>query len=245
MYIDFTGLAMDQIANQAAKIRYMFGGKCEVPMVIRTPIGGGRGYAGQHSQSLESWFLHVPGLKVAVPSTPYDVKGLIKTAIRDDNPVLFVEHQLLYSGKQYRGPVPGEEYTIPFGVADVKREGSDITLVAYSRMVHVALEAAAKLAAEGVEAEVVDPRTLVPLDMDTITASVRKTGRAVVIAQCPLTGGSTAEIASRIQNEAFDYLDAPVQRIGAPDCPSPMSPVLEAVYLPDADRVVAAAKAIL
>jgi 2-oxoisovalerate dehydrogenase E1 component len=245
MYIDFTGLAMDQIANQAAKIRYMFGGKCKVPMVIRTPIGGGRGYAGQHSQSLESWFMHVPGLRLVVPSTPYDVKGLIKTAIRDDNPVLFVEHQLLYSGKQYRGPVPEEEYTIPMGVADVKRPGKDVTIVAYSRMVHVSLAAAAKLAEEGIEAEVVDPRTLVPLDMDTILASVQKTGRVVVVAQCPITGSSTAEITAQIQEQGFDYLDAPIQRVAAPDCTSPMSPVLEKAYLPDEDKIIAAVKRIL
>jgi len=245
MYIDFVGLAMDQIANQAAKVRYMFGGRAEVPLVIRTQIGGGKGYAGQHSQSLESWFTHVPGLKIAIPSTPYDVKGLLKTAIRDNDPVVFIEHQLLYSGKEYKQVVPEEEYTIPFGVGDIKRSGKDITIVSYSRLVHEALAAAEALAAEGVEAEVIDPRTLFPLDIDMIIESVRKTGRVVLAAQSCRTGSFLAEVAAQIQERAFDYLDAPIMRVGAYDCPPPMSPSLENEFLPNAEKIAAAARQIL
>ncbi|MFH1706895.1 MAG: dehydrogenase E1 component subunit alpha/beta [Planctomycetota bacterium] len=239
MYIDFTTIAMDQIVNQAAKIRYMFGGMATVPMVIRVPIGGGKGYAGQHSQSLESWFTHVPGLKVVAPASPRDAKGLLKTAIRDDNPVMFIEHQLLYGEKSIKETVPLEEYTIPFGVADIKRPGKDVTIVTYSYMVVIALQAAAKLAAEhGVEAEVVDLRTLNPLDINTVVASVRKTGKAIVLAQSCRTGSFAAEIASQIQELAFDHLDAPVRRIGAKDSPPPMSPTLEEAFLPQAADVV-------
>ncbi|MBM4048935.1 MAG: dehydrogenase, partial [Planctomycetes bacterium] len=245
MYIDFVGLAMDQIANQAAKVKYMFGGHASVPLVIRTQIGGGKGYAGQHSQSLESWFTHVPGLKVVAPSTPYDAKGLLKTAIRDDNPVIFIEHQLLYSGKQYKCVVPQEEYTIPFGVADIKRPGKDVTIISYSRMVHVALDAAKKLAAEGIEAEVIDPRTLYPLDLATLLESLKKTGRVVIVAQACLTGSFSGEIASQLMDKGFDYLDAPIKRIGACDCPPPMSPSLENEFLPDEADIIAAVKEVL
>ena len=245
MYIDFAGLAMDQIANQAAKVKYMFGGRAEVPFVLRTQIGGGKGYAGQHSQSLESWFTQVPGLKVAVPSTPYDAKGLLKTAIRDNNPVVFIEHQLLYSGKEYKQVVPEEEYTIPFGVGDVKRAGKDVTIVSYSRMVHEALAAAELLAEDGVEAEVIDPRTLFPFDVDLIIESVRKTGRLVLVAQSCRTGNFAGEIAAQVQELGFDYLDAPIMRVGAYDCPPPMSPTLEDEFLPNAQKIAAAARQVL
>ena len=212
MYIDFSALAMDQIVNQAAKVRYMFGGKASVPLVMRTQGGGGRGNAAQHSQSLEAWFVHVPGLIVVQPSTPYDAKGLLKSAIRDDNPVIFIEHKLLYNTN---GPVPREEYLIPLGVADIKRPGKDVTIVATSRMVLFALEAAEKLAADGIDAEVIDPRTLKPLDLPTIVQSVEKTGRLVVVNEGPLTGGFTAEVAARVQREAFDWLDAPIMQVAS------------------------------
>ncbi len=238
MYIDFTTIAMDQLVNQAAKIRYMFGGHGTVPFVLRVPIGGGKGYAGQHSQSLESFFTHVPGIKVVVPSTPYDAKGLLKTAIRDDNPVLFVEHQLLYSDKDIKQEVPTDDYTIPFGVADIKREGSDVTIVTYSHMVHKTLAAAAELAEQGIEAEVIDLRTLNPLDIQTIVDSVKKTGKVLVAAQACRTGSFSAEVASQIQELAFDYLDMPVMRIGAKDTPPPMSPTLEEVFLPQSSDIV-------
>jgi len=242
MFSDFLTLAMDQIVNQAAKIRYMTGGQAKVPLVIRTTMGAGRGTAAQHSQSLQAWVAHIPGLKVAMPSTPYDAKGLLKTAIRDDNPVIIFEEKMLYALK---GPVPNHEYTIPFGVADVKREGSDVTLVATSSMVHVAIQAAEMLAQENISAEVVDPRTLKPLDRETIVSSVKKTSRAVVIDQGYLSYGVTAEIASIIADEAFDYLDAPVKRIGATDVPVPFAPVLELATIPTEQMVVETVKGLL
>lgn len=241
MFSDFLTLAMDQIVNQAAKLRYMTGGQAKVPLVIRTTLGAGSGSAAQHSQSLQAWMAHTPGLKVVMPSTPYDAKGLMKTAIRDDNPVIFFEDKMMYG---LEGPVPIHEYTIPFGVADVKVEGSDVTLVATSSMVHVAIQAAEMLAGENINAEVVDPRTLTPLDTETIVNSVKKTSRAVVIDEGYLSYGVTAEIASIIADEAFDYLDAPVKRIGASDVPVPFAPVLEFATIPTEQVVVETVRAL-
>jgi pyruvate/2-oxoglutarate/acetoin dehydrogenase E1 component len=238
MYIDFSALAMDQIANQAAKAHYMFGGKTRVPLVMRTQGGGGRGNAAQHSQSLEMWYVHVPGLIVVQPSTPYDAKGLLKSAIRNDNPVIFIEHKLLYNTT---GPVPEEEYLVPIGVADVKREGRDVTIVATSRMVLFALKAAEMLAERGVDAEVIDPRTLKPLDLETIVRSVQKTGRLVVVNEGALTGGFTAEVAARVQRAAFDWLDAPILQVASEDVPLPYSGVLELEAIPSEQDIVNAA----
>jgi pyruvate/2-oxoglutarate/acetoin dehydrogenase E1 component len=239
LYIDFSTLAMDQIVNQAAKAHYMFGGKARVPLVVRTQGGGGRGNAAQHSQSLEMWYVHIPGLIVVQPSTPYDAKGLLKSAIRDDNPVVFIEHKLLYNST---GPVPEEEYLVPIGVADVKRSGRDVTIVATSRMVLLALEAAEQLAQERIDAEVIDPRTLKPLDTDTIVRSVQKTGRLVVVNEGHRTGGFTAEVAARIQGLAFDWLDAPIAQVATEDVPLPYSGPLELAALPTVDGIVRAAK---
>ncbi|MCS5613075.1 MAG: alpha-ketoacid dehydrogenase subunit beta [Candidatus Poribacteria bacterium] len=239
MFGDFTTLAMDQMVNQAAKTHYMSGGKLRVPMVIRTTMGAGRRSAAQHSQSLHAWYSHIPGLKVAIPSTPYDAKGLMKTAIREDNPVVIVEDKMMYSLK---GIVPNEEYTIPLGVADVKRVGKDITLVATSQMVHLALEASQKLAELDISAEVVDPRTTFPLDKQTLIDSVKKTSRAIVIDQGYQRYGVTGEIASVIADGAFYYLDAPVKRIGAMDVPIPFSPVLEDLTIPSVPDIVEMAK---
>jgi 2-oxoisovalerate dehydrogenase E1 component len=236
MYVDFTPLAMDQIANQGAKNRYMFGGKTTVPMVVRTQGGTGRCIAAHHSQSLEALWIHFPGIYVVMPSTPYDAKGLLKTAIRDDNPVMFIEHKSLYG---MEGFVPDEEYVIPFGVADVKREGSDITVITYSRMVHEVLAAAEQLAQQGVSAEVIDLRTLKPLDMETIAESVRKTGRVCCVSEAYRTGSFASELAARIQEELFDWLDAPVARICGADAPIPMSEVLEQKAVPGVDSIVA------
>jgi pyruvate/2-oxoglutarate/acetoin dehydrogenase E1 component len=235
LYIDFSTLAMDQIVNQAAKAHYMFGGKARVPMVVRTQGGGGRGNAAQHSQSLEMWYVHTPGLIVIQPSTPYDAKGLLKSAIRDDNPVVFIEHKLLYNTT---GPVPDEEYLIPIGVADVKRPGDDVTIVATSRMVLFALNAAEELAQQGIEAEVIDPRTLKPLDMDTIVRSVEKTGRLVVVNEGHLTGGFTAEVAARVQREAFDWLDAPIMQVATEDVPLPYNGRLELEAIPNQQDII-------
>jgi pyruvate/2-oxoglutarate/acetoin dehydrogenase E1 component len=242
MFCDLLTLAMDQIANQAAKLHYMTGGQARVPLVIRTTIGAGRGAAAQHSQSLQAWVAHVPGLKVVMPSTPYDAKGLLKSAIRDDNPVIFLEDKLSYG---LQGAVPGEEYVIPLGVADVKRAGDDVTLIATSSMVQVALQAADLLSEEDVSAEVIDPRSLKPLDKETFLASVRKTGRAVIIDQGCRKYGVTAEIAAIIADEAFNYLDAPVKRIGAMDVPVPMVPVLEKETVPNKQQVVETVRGLL
>jgi len=239
MFGDFSTLVMDQMVNQAAKTHYMSGGKLSVPLVMRTTMGAGRRSAAQHSQSLHVWFSHIPGLKVAVPSTPYDAKGLMKTAIRDNNPVVIFEDKMMY---QLKGPVPAEEYTLPFGVADIKRVGTDITLVATSSMVHVALEAAGKLAEIEISAEVVDPRTTAPLDRTALIESAKKTSRAIVIDEGHEAYGVTAEIASVIADGAFYYLDAPVKRMGAMDVPIPFSPVLEDLTIPTADGVVEMAK---
>jgi len=242
MFGDLTALAMDQIANQAAKLRYMFGGQTKVPLVIRTPFGAGVNIASHHSQSLEAWFMHTSGLKVAMPSTPDDAKGLLKTAIRDDNPVMFFEHKLLYPIK---GQVPEEEYTIPFGVADVKREGKDVTIVATLYMVHKALVAAKELGEQGVEAEVIDPRTIAPLDKKAIINSIKKTGRLVIVSEDCKTAGVSAEIAALVAEEALDYLDAPIKRVAEPDTPIPFSPPLEQFVIPNEKSIIKAVKEIV
>lgn len=242
MFGDLTALAMDQIANQAAKIRYMFGGQVSCPLVIRTPFGAGVNIASHHSQSLEAWFMHVPGLQVAVPSTPFDAKGLLKTAIRGNNPVLFCEHKLLYP---VQGDVPEEEFLIPFGHADVKREGSDVTVVATMYMVHKALAAAEELGQEGLSVEVVDPRTLTPLDKNRIINSVKKTGRVVIVSEDCKTGGVSAEIAAVIAEEAIDYLDAPIRRVTAPDTPIPFSPPLEQYVIPNEKTIADTIKEVM
>jgi len=239
MFGDFITLAMDQIVNQAAKVHYMSGGKLKVPLVVRTTMGATRRSAAQHSQSLHAWVSHVPGLKVALPSTPYDAKGLLKTAIRDDNPVVFFEDKMMY---QLKGLVPEGEYTLPFGAADIKRPGTDISLVATSSMVQVALAAAEMLEQLGISAEVVDPRTTFPLDKQTLVESAKKTSRAIVIDEGYERYGVTAEIASVIADGAFYYLDAPVKRMGAMDVPVPFSPVLEDLTVPTAASVVELAK---
>jgi acetoin:2,6-dichlorophenolindophenol oxidoreductase subunit beta len=232
MFIDFTTVAMDMIVNQMAKIHYMFGGRGKVPMVLRTNIGAGRGAAAQHSQSFHSFFMHIPGLIVVTPSTPYDAKGLMNTAIQNDNPVIFVEHKKLYVTK---GDVPEEFYTIPFGKADLKRQGKDITIVATHAMVGRSLSVAEEFGKEGIEIEIVDPRTLVPLDKNTILDSVKKTGRLIVADEGPVTCGVSAEISAIIAEEAVEYLQAPILRVGSPDTPVPFSPPLEKIYIPDED----------
>lgn len=240
MFMDFTTLAAEQLVNQAAKIRFMFGGRAKVPLVLRTPAGSGTGAAAQHSQSLENWFVHVPGLKVVMPSTPYDAKGLLLASIRDDNPVIFVEHKLLYKVK---GPVPEEPYTIPLSTAEVKREGRDLTIVATSIMVKRSLEAAEQLAREGIEAEVVDPRTLKPLDGETIIRSVMKTGRVLIVHEACKTGGYGGELAAVIaEGEAFDYLDAPIIRLAGRDMPIPYNRTLEYHTVPQVENIVEAAR---
>ena len=243
MYMDFLLMAGDQVSNQAAKWHYMSGAQVEVPLVIRASIGGGKGYGGQHSQTLESSVANIPGMYIVYPSTPYDAKGMMKSAIRDNNPVLFLESQLLYGAK---GPVPEEEYLVPLGIAEVKRVGSDITLVGWGPAIPDALKAAVRLKAElGVSAEVVDIRCLIPLDKETIIASVQKTGRCVVLSQTVTIGSFMGEIVATIQENAFDYLDAPIMRVGAKDGIAPQSHVLEAVFLPNANDIFQAAKAIL
>jgi pyruvate/2-oxoglutarate/acetoin dehydrogenase E1 component len=239
MYVDFSAIAMDQIVNQVAKVRYMFGGKAKASLVIRTQGGAGRSSAAQHAQSLEAWFVHIPGLKVVQPSTPYDAKGLLKAAIRDDNPVLFLEHKLLYP---VQGPVPEEEYLIPLGQADIKRPGSDVTAVATSRMVHRTLAAAETLASEGIDVEVVDPRTLNPLDEETILASVRKTQRLVVVYEAYERCGIGAEIAALVANKGLDFLDAPIERVAALNTPVPFNPKLENYVIPNEERIIAGIK---
>jgi pyruvate/2-oxoglutarate/acetoin dehydrogenase E1 component len=242
MYVDFTACAMDQIVNQVAKMHYMSGGKLRIPLVIRTHGGGGRGNAAQHSQNLEAWFLHVPGLKIVMPSTPADAKGLLTTAIRDDNPVLFIEHKLLYATK---GKVPDGEHLIPLGQADIKRVGKDVTVVTISHMVLKALQAAERLAAEGIDAEVIDLRTLAPLDLGRVLDSVRKTNRVVIVHEACRRGGFGGELAALIQEEAFDFLDAPIQRVGALDVPIPYSKPMEEYVIPDEARIVEVVKRLL
>jgi pyruvate/2-oxoglutarate/acetoin dehydrogenase E1 component len=241
MFGDFLTLTMDQIVNQAAKVHYMSGGKWKVPMVLRTTLGATRRSAAQHSQSLHAWLSHVPGLKVIMPSTPYDAKGLLKTAIRDENPIVFFEDKMMY---KLKGPVPADDYTIPFGVADVKRAGEDITLVATSSMVQVALGAADLLMEIGISAEVIDPRTTWPLDEKTLVDSVKKTSRAIVVDEGYARYGVTGEIASVIAENTFYHLEAPVKRMGAMHVPIPFSPPLEDATVPTAQTVFAAARAL-
>ena len=236
MTINFVRLAIDQVVNHAAKMSYMSNGQIKVPLVIRAVTGGGGRLGATHSQNFEGWYASVPGLKVCVPSDPYDALGLLRTAIADPNPVIFAEHSLLY-GK--RGEVPDEHYTVPMGQAAVRREGTDITLAAYGRMVYTSLEAAERLAERGVEAEVIDLRTLQPLDTDTIVQSVEKTNRVVIVEENWRTGGFSAEIASTVQEAAFDYLDGPVGRVNGHDVPAPYNATLEDLQIPDADRIIA------
>ena len=242
MFIDFAALAMDQIVNQAAKIRYMTGDNLNVPLVIRTQGGAGRGVAAQHSQSLEAWFYHVPGLKVVMPATPYDVKGLLKTAVRDNNPVIFIEHKMIYLNK---GPVPEEEYLIPFGIADIKREGSDVTIFAYSNMVFKSLQAAVELQKEGISCEIVDPRTLVPLDEEALIKSVKKTGRLVIVSEACQRGSIASDICAKINQKAFDYLDAPVKIVAGLNTPIPYNATLEQACIPHKENIISAVKEIL
>lgn len=239
MYVDFATCAMDEVVNQMAKVRYMFGGQTDVPVVLRLPSGSARLLAAQHSQCLEAWFLHVPGLQVVVPSTAYDAKGLLKTALRGKDPVLFMEYKRLYTNED---EVPDEDYAIPFGQADVKREGRDVTIVATGPMVPKALEAADLLAPEGIEVEVVDTRTLVPFDKATVFASVEKTNRVIVTDEEVKRGGTSAEIASLIAEECFDSLDASVKRLAAAEVPMPFSPELEKLVVPKTEHLVAAAR---
>ncbi|NBI08979.1 alpha-ketoacid dehydrogenase subunit beta [Colidextribacter sp. OB.20] len=243
MFSDFMSVCYDQIINQAAKMHFMFAGKVSVPMVIRTPAGGGTGAAAQHSQSLEQMYLHIPGLKVVVPSTPYDAKGLLKTAIRDNNTVMFLEQKRLYNTK---GMVPDGDYTIPFGVADTKREGRDVSIITYGRTVQMSLQAAEKLEKEGISVEVIDLRTLVPLDKEAIIATARKTRRVVIVHEAVKYGGFGGELVSTIvDSDAFYYLDAPIKRVGALYCPVPFNPVLETNTFPTPETIEAAVREVL
>ncbi|MGE5604121.1 MAG: alpha-ketoacid dehydrogenase subunit beta [Bacteroidota bacterium] len=243
MFSDFVTLASDNLVNQAAKIRFMLGGQVKVPMVLRTPAGSGTGAAAQHSQSLEAWMVHIPGLKVVMPSTPYDAKGLLKAAIRDDNPVMFYEHKLLYKTK---GEVPEGDYVLPIGKADVKKTGKDVTIIAYSIMVLRALEAANKLAQEGIDVEVVDLRSLSPIDDQTIVASVKKTGKVLIVHEAVKRCGVGAEIAAIIaDSEAFYYLDAPIKRLAGLEVPIPYSPSLEKGIVPQVDDIIKSVKELL
>ena len=242
MYIDFTACCMSQIVNEVAKTRYMYGGQVNVPMVIRTQGGAGRASAAQHAQSLEAWFTHVPGLYVVMPSTPYDAKGLLKSAVRDNNPVIFIEHKLLYNTK---GEVPEGDYVIPLGKADVKREGSDVTIITWSRCVEFSLQAAAELARQGIQAEVIDLRSLKPLDEEAILTSVEKTGRVVIVHEACKNSGFGAEITAIINEKAFDSLDAPVERVTGLDVPMPFNPRLEAMAIPDAQKIIKSVKRVI
>lgn len=242
MFVDFLGVCFDQIFNQGAKLRYMFGGKAQVPIVVRTTVGGGFRAAAQHSQSLYSIFVHIPGIKSVIPSTPYDAKGLLSSAIRDNDPVMFFENKVLYD---MEGEVPEENYTIPLGVADVKREGKDLTIVTLGRMVHLSLEAAGKLAGDGVDVEVVDLRSLSPLDEDTILTSVKKTHRLIVVDEANPRCSMATDIVALIAGQAFDYLDAPPRMITAPHTPVPFSPTLEDAYLPSVDTIVSTAQSLI
>lgn len=235
-WIDFSTCGMDQIINQMAKIHYMFGGRGKVSMVVRIAIGAGRGAAAQHSQSFHAFFVHTPGLLVAIPSTPYDAKGLLNAAIENENPVVFVEHRKLYAGM--KGEVPEEYYIVPFGKADIKRKGKDITIVATSAMVHRSLSVAEECAKEGIEIEIVDPRTLRPLDKESILESVKKTGRLIVADEGPVPCGVASEISAMVAEEAIEYLQAPILRVGSPDTPVPYSPPLEKFYIPDESNIM-------
>ncbi|UCG93623.1 MAG: alpha-ketoacid dehydrogenase subunit beta [Candidatus Aerophobus sp.] len=254
MYMDFIACCMDQIVNQAAKIRFLSGGKLKVPLVIRTALGANT-HGAHHAQCLEAWFMHTPGLKVVFPCTPYEAKGLLKSAIRDENPVIFLEHKLLYGRKKSYFPagdnfermrsifdIPKEEYLIPLGKADIKRKGKDITIVATGIMVHKALFAAERLSREGIQAEIIDLRCLVPLDRETVVNSVRKTEKAVVVSEDHFTGGVASEISAIIYEEAFDYLDAPVERVATLDIPIPFSPAAEDYTIPNEERIYTAVK---
>ena len=254
---DFMACAMDQICNQAAKLRLMMGGQVKIPLVYRAPIGA-TGRAAQHSQCLEAWFMHTPGLKVVMPSTPYDAKGLLKSAIRDDNPVILLEHKLLYGARSPGGkaqtavhslgpvfkPAPAEEYTLPIGVADIKRPGNDVTVVASGLMVHKALGAAEKLAEEGIDAEVLDPRSLAPLDAEAILSSVEKTSRLVVVSEDVLTCGMTAEIAALVAEHGLMYLEAPVKRVAVPNTPIPFAPAMESAVIPSEESILDAVRSL-
>jgi len=242
MYMDFVPICLDQLATQAAKMHFMSGGKLTVPMVLRTQYSLGRVHGAQHSQFFPSWFFQVPGLKVVLPSTPYDAKGLLKAAIRDDNPVIFIESGMLYRTK---GTVPEEDYIIPLGQCDVKKKGSDLTIVAVSRLVNEALLAASKLEEQGLTVEVIDPRTIQPLDIATILESVKKTGRLIVASDDVKSGGIGSEIAAAVVEEAFDSLDAPILRVASPEMPIPFSPTLEQAYMPNANKILEAAKRLL
>ncbi len=241
MFCDFLTVPMDQLVNQAAKMRYMFGGKAKIPMTVRVPVGAGMSAAAQHSQCLEAWFIHVPGLKVVMPSTPADHAGLLISSIRDDNPVMFFEHKMLYG---VEGEVPDEIEPIPLGKADIKREGEDVTVIATSMMVYKSLEAAKELEKDGISIEVVDPRTLFPLDKETIFESVKKTNRVVIVHEAVKRGGVGAEIAAQIADEMFDYLDAPIKRVAALNVPIPFSPPLEKYVVPDVKDIINAVKSI-
>jgi len=258
-FCDFLACGMDQVCNQAAKIRFMLGGQVRVPLVIRAPYGA-TGRAAQHSQSLEAWFMHTPGLKVVMPSTPYDAKGLLKTAIRDDNPVMFFEHKLLYGATSPGGkaktavneldevfkPAPDEEYTLPFGLADIKRQGKDVTVVATGFMLHKSIKAAKRLTAEeGIDCEVIDPRTLVPFDKETIITSVIKTSRLVIVSEDVLTCGVASEISAMVAENALFYLDAPIKRVSVPDTPIPFAPVMEQAVIPQEEQIVDAVKSVM
>jgi pyruvate dehydrogenase E1 component beta subunit len=243
MYSDFLTIAMDQIVNLAAKMRWSMGGEVGVPIVYRTAYGAGAGAALQHSQAFEAWFAHVPGLKVVLPSTPADAKGLLKAAIRDDDPVIFLEHKFLY--KRLKGLVPEGDYVIPIGKGDVKREGKDLTIISYSAMIQRALEAADVLEKHGVSVEVVDPRTLLPLDEEIILKSVEKTGKAIIVHEAPMFGGFGGEIAALLADKGFDYLDGPIKRVGGLFSPIPYSPAMEQLYLPNLDRIMEAARELI
>ena len=241
MFVDFMGVCMDELFNQAVKMRYMFGGKAKVPLVVKTICGAGVAAAAQHSQSMEAWFTHIPGLKTVMPSTPADAKGLMASAIRDNNPVLFIEHKQLLG---VSGEVPEDEYLVPLGKASIMRQGTDVTIVAWSWMAQKALAAAEILAKEGISAEVLDPRTLVPLDKASILHSLGKTNKLVIVHEAVKTGGYAGEIAAIVADEGFDLLDSPIKRVTAPDTPVPFSPTLEAAYVPSVDTIIQTVKSL-
>lgn len=241
MFVDFMGVCLDELFNQAAKMHYMFGGKAKIPMVLRTPCGAGMGAAAQHSQSMEAWFTHIPGMKTVMPATPADAKGLMAAAVRDNNPVMYIEHKQLLGVK---GEVPEGEYVIPLGKADIKKEGSDVTIVAWSWMVHKALAAAEALAQEGINAEIIDPRTLVPLDTECILKSLGKTGKLVIVHEAVKTSGFGGEIAAIVAEEGLDLLDAPIKRVTMPFVPIPFSPPLENAIIPSEEKIIAAVKSL-
>ena len=241
MFVDFMGVCMDELFNQAVKMRYMFGGKAKVPLVVKTIAGAGVAAAAQHSQSMEAWFTHIPGLKTVMPSTPADAKGLMASAIRDNNPVLFIEHKQLLG---VSGDVPEDEYLVPLGKASIMRQGTDVTIVAWSWMAQKALAAAEILEKEGISAEVLDPRTLVPLDKASILHSLGKTNKLVIVHEAVKTGGYAGEIAAIVADEGFDLLDSPIKRVTAPDTPVPFSPTLEAAYVPSVETIVQTVKSL-